>query len=483
MVENLKKRDIISLVFFLMLILIITMDSALFLPNEVLIAADLGVYFDMIGIIIALYTIINGICILIFGYLTDLIERKKILVLAGFLWSLTAILHIFVEEFWQLILVRIVAAIAVSVSTPLVISYLADVISSDSRSKSFAFWGLISTFGSLFAGIAALAFNVIDFEAIELPLSQKIDYIALNYPNALYTWKMPYFYLGIIALIFTFLNFLITKEPKRAAKEKELENIISDVEIQYKYKIKISDLKFIFKRKSNFFLMFNFFDVIASGLLLAYIFPYIQLEIGINLIDLKVIVLLLFAALLGLILGQFGLAHWGDKRVQRGDISGRVKVAIICSILTLPFLLFAFAMSPNVSSSSFFFGALIVNDTIFWILWIIYSMLLGIGLAFTMGIGPNWYSSLIDVNLVENRGTMVAIGSFIDTIGRALGALIGGFVVTLTGSFSSTIFWSTLIFGIFSLCFWIPLFFTAEKDYIEVNRIMKERAIEMDKQK
>jgi MFS family permease len=472
-----KKRDLISLGFFLLLILIITMDSALFLPNEVLIAADLGIYFNTIGIIIAAYTITNGIAILIFGYLTDLIERKKILMLAGFLWSITAILHLFVEEFWQLILVRITAAIAVSVTTPLVISYLADIIKSDSRSKSFAFWGLLSTFGSLFAGIVALAFNVINFEAINLPLLQKIDFIATTYPNVLYTWKLPYFYLGIIALIFTFLNLFITKEPKRAAKEKQFEKIISEENIPYSYKIKFSDLKFIFKRKSNFFLMFNFFDVIASGLLVAYIFPYIQLEIGVNFIDLKVIILLVFVGVLGLIIGQFGLAHWGDKRVQKGDISGRVKVAIICSILTLPFLLFAFGMSPNVSNSSFFFGGLIVNDAVFWILWIIYSTFLGVGIAFTMGIGPNWYSSLIDVNLVENRGTMVAVGSFIDTIGRALGAFIGGVVVTLTGSFSATIFWSTLIFGIISLCFWIPLFFTAEKDYIEVNEIMKQRAL------
>ena len=76
--------------------------------------------------------------------------------------------------------------------------------------------------------------------------------------------------------------------------------------------------------------MFNFFDVIASGLLVAYIFPYIQLEIGVNVVDLKVIILLLFAVVLGLIIGQFGLAHWGDKKVQNGDLSGRVNVAVIC---------------------------------------------------------------------------------------------------------------------------------------------------------
>ena len=474
-----KRRELVSLFFFLSLILIIIMDSALFLPNEVLIAADLGINFYALGIIISIYTIVNGISILIFGYLSDMIERRKILILAGVLWSLTAILHIFVEEFWQLILVRIVAAIAVSVTTPLVISYLADIISSDSRSKSFAFWGLVTNIGTLVAGFLALAFNAVDFEAIPIiygtPL-EKIGYITLTYPDMLYTWRLPYFYLGIIALVFTFLNYFVAREPKRAAKEKQLEEVFLKEDMPYSYKIKFSDLKYIFKRKSNFFLMFNFFDVIASGLVIAFIFPYIQLEIGVSVVDIKVIILFLFIIVLGLIIGQFWLAHLGDKRVQRGDLSGRVKVAVICSILNLPFFLFGFAMTPNVSNSSFFLGNLVVNDIGFWILWLVYCAFLGVGLAFTMGIGPNWYSSLIDVNFPENRGTMVAVGSFIDSIGRALGAAIGGFVVYFTGSFSFTIFWVFLIAGIFSTCLWIPLFFTAKKDYIEINKAMKDRA-------
>ena len=479
-----KKRELVSLFFFLSLILIIIMDSALFLPNELLIAADLGIYFDTLGIIIGIYTIVNGISILIFGYLTDMIERKKILILAGVLWSLTAILHIFVENYWQLLLVRIVAAIAVSVTTPLVISYLADIISSDSRSKSFAFWGLVTNIGTLVAGFLALAFNIVDFEAIPeiyKTISEKIDYIALTYPNTLNTWRLPYFYFGIIALLFTVLNYFVTIEPRRAAKEKQLEEVFLKENFQYSYKIKFSDLKYIFKRKSNFFLIFNFFDVIASGLVLAYIFPYIKGDLNANISNPKVIILFLFIIILGLIIGQFWLAHLGDKKVQRGDLSGRVKVAVICSILNLPFFLFGFAMTPNVANSTFFFGTLLVNDIGFWVLWLVYCTFLGVGLAFTMGIGPNWYSSLIDVNFPESRGTMVAVGAFIDSIGRALGVVIGGFMIVLTGSVSATIFWVFLISGIFSTCLWIPLFFTAKKDYLEINEAMKLRASSLSK--
>lgn len=85
---------------------------ALILPNEVLIAADLKVNFDALGILIGLYTIILGVSILVFGYLTDKINRKRILIFSGLLWAIPVIFYLFILEFWQLLLLRIIAAIA-----------------------------------------------------------------------------------------------------------------------------------------------------------------------------------------------------------------------------------------------------------------------------------------------------------------------------------------------------------------------------------
>ncbi|MHA1296406.1 MAG: MFS transporter [Promethearchaeota archaeon] len=479
-----KKREILSLICFLMLILIIIMDNPIFLPNQVLVAADLKIYFDSIGLLIGAYTIINGIFIIISGYLTDKYERKLLLIVSGFIWSATVIFYLFITQYWQLFLERMLAAIATGFTTPVTISYIADMVSQKSRSKSFAIWGLISAVASVFASIFALSFNTIDFESISgLSINEKINYIRTNFPNQLYTWKLPYLLLGITALIITTINIFLTVEPKRGSKDLYLKESLSDEMVKYTYKIRLSDFKNLFKRKSNIFLTINFFDVVASGLLLAYIFPYIELEIGINVIDARVLVLLLFAGIFGLFLGQFILAHWGDKKVQKGDVSGRVKVAVICSILTLPFLLIAFSMSPNATNDTFFFNAVKVNDVGFWILWIVYCSFLGIGLAFTMGIGPNWYSSLIDLNLPENRGSIVAIGSFVDSIGRSMGAIMGGFIVHATQSFSATIFWSTLIFGILSIFLWVPLFYTTPKDFEYIHNILKERSLNLKEQR
>ncbi|TFF96685.1 MAG: MFS transporter [Promethearchaeota archaeon] len=485
-----ERKELISLAFFLTLISIIVMDAALILPNQVLIAADLlssdiANALPMIGLMIGVYTLIAGGSTLLFGYLTDIVKRKNLLLFSGFLWALTASLHFFVLEFWQLFILRMFAALATGVTTPVAFSFLADIVPSDSRSKAFAWWGLITTLGGLIAGAIALAFNQIPYEKIDPEtegIKNNLTYIINNYPNLLDTWRIPFLYLGLFALILTILNIFFTREPKRAASEKVFEDLSED-ELQYSYRIKKEDLKYIFKRKSNFFLIMNLFDVVASGILVAFIFPYINLEMGISFGDpsglAKVIVLLLIAAPLGFIVGQFGISHYADKKVQSGEITGRIKVATICGILNLPFLLFAFTMSPNVRNSSFFFGMVGVDEVTFWILWIIFASFLGIGLAFTFGIAPNWYASLIDINFPEHRGTMIAMASFLDAIGRALGAIFGGIFIGITDSIAGTIFWATLIFGVVSTCFWIPLFYTCQEDFDEVQSVMKQRAEEM----
>ncbi len=478
-----KRRNLLSFSVFYLLIIIILMDYALLLPNQVLIMGDLDIDFFIIGLIFGAYIIVSGISVIFLGYLTDIIDRKKVLIIAGCVWSLTAILHVFVYEIWLFVILRMIAAVAKGACTPIAISYLADIVTSEKRSKSFALWALLETLGGLIAGMLALAFNQIPYELIDVSsrtITENVTFIKTNYPDLLNTWRMPFILCGITTLVLTAINQFTAIEPKRAVKETYMDGILVDEAIQYSYKIKKSDLKHIFTRKTNIFLALNFFDVVATGILTAYIFPYIELELGISFGDptglLALMVLLLSLIPIGFIIGQFGLAHLGDKKVKEGDPTGRVKIATMCGILNIPFFLFALSMTPNVPNKSFFFGTVIAGDIGFWFLWIIFALTLGVALGFSLGIAPNWYSSMVDANLPEHRGTMVAMASFIDTIGRGIGAAGGGFMIMITDSFSATLFWATLIFGILSTLMWIPLFFYSKSDYAEIERIMKERA-------
>ena len=488
MKSKLTKREILSLFLFLTLIAIILMDMGLIIPNVVLIAADLDVGIDDVGNMVGVYTFLAGGSTLFFGILTDLYKRKNLVVFAGILWSFSALMHPFVTAFWQLFALRMLSALALGVETPAAFSYLADIIPSTSRSKAFAFWGLITTLGGLIAGGIALSFNEIPYSLIDQEVegvSANLAYIVETWPDMLDTWRLPFLTLGIISILFTILNLLLTKEPKRGASEQVFDEI-SEENLQYSYKIEKDNLKYIFQRKSNFFLVFNFFDVIVTGILLAYIFPFINVEMGIDFADpdglLRIVVLLALVAPMAFIVGQFGVAHWADKQVQGGNITARVKVATVCAIGNVPFLALALAMTPNLRNNTYFFGTVQVGEAGSWALWVVFAIVLSIGLAFSFGIAPNWFSSLVDINYPEHRGTMLAMASFVNSIGRGLGAIVGGYMITLFDSIGATLVWSAIIFGGASLFLWVPLFFTAEGDFAEVTREMERRAQEIKEQ-
>ena len=110
------------------------------------------------------------------------------------------------------------------------------------------------------------------------------------------------------------------------------------------------------------------------------------------------------------------------------------------------------------------------------------GLILGVGMGFVFGVSPNWYSSMLDVNLPEHRGTMIATASFMDAIGRAIGALLGGMAIDYYNSrgsvmpISDTILLFTFTFGILSSALWLPILKYCKKDFKEVADILTERA-------
>ena len=120
-------------------------------------------------------------------------------------------------------------------------------------------------------------------------------------------------------------------------------------------------------------------------------------------------------------------------------------------------------------------------------LWI--GIVLAIGMAINSGIAPNWYASIIDVNLPENRGTMIATASFLDNIGRSMGQIIGGLLIgyflviypaeLFPGIATFNAFQWATIFVVLQIPFWLPVMHYIRKDLTEVQDILAERAKEM----
>ena len=66
--------------------------------------------------------------------------------------------------------------------------------------------------------------------------------------------------------------------------DKELQTVLIDENIDYSksYRIKIEDLRYIYKRKSNFWLIINWVDTVTSGIVVAYLITWITIEVGLS---------------------------------------------------------------------------------------------------------------------------------------------------------------------------------------------------------
>lgn len=496
LITRLKQSGMASLLLFFPLIILVNSDGGIILANTILIVADLDTNFQMLGALVAVNYIVGAVFTIVFGYLADKYPRKWLLVFGGFCWAISDLISSFAPNIEFMFVVRVTAAMGTGAITPVTFSLLSDIFGSEKRSNSFAWWGIATMVGGLAGGGISLAFNRIDYEQLDAMFdtnNDKLAYIKANYQDVISFWRYPLLLMGILGIIFT-AAIIFLKEPKRGAKERQLEGVLADEDVEYEhtYRIKKEDLKYIFTRKSNFFLIMNFFDTVFSGILAANIIAWVTVEMGFNVVFdptsqnfWMLVVLILIVGGIGFY-GQFFFANQGDKRVRAGDLAGRVKVAIFCGVMHVPFLVIGFLFSPRAGDRSFFSGAIKVSNGMFWLLLIIMALFVAIGFAGSNGIAPNWYSSLIDVNFPEHRGTMIAMASFLDAIGRALGAAVGGTLIqyfTDTGrggnAIGLSLMWMTLVFGFLSILLWIPIYKYANKDFYEVDQILKKRAEEL----
>jgi MFS family permease len=87
-----------------------------------------------------------------------------------------------------------------------------------------------------------------------------------------------------------------------------------------------------------------------------------------------------------------------------------------------------------------------------------------IGIFMNGAVNGNWYATVVDLNLPEHRGTVLATANFFDIIGKSIGPVVGAIFADTLG----------FVFGMMiSIFFWIliPLFWIV---------VLKNLIIEMD---
>jgi MFS family permease len=440
--KNTKNSSILSLLLFITIVALINSAQYMISPNLLVISKYFGFGKNItpLGILAFSFIILSGVSMLIFGYLADKIMRKGILLFGVLIYSISSTLTILVPSglsgYSMFFFIMIIIGIGFGAIIPTIFSLIGDIVSKVDRSKGLSFFSIASLFGMV-VGVGLATF--IGF----------------------FDWRLPYLIIGIAGII-TAVIILFFKEPSRLGKD--FFNILEKDAIDYTYRIKFSDLKVIFKKKSNVWLIINFVDTVPTGIILFLLFAYMEDYHNLKgTIPLVVLLLTLLSTLIGTVV--FGFV--GDNSFKKGNKRARVTLALLGNIIPIPFvyiaLIIPFKASNNASIAEIFLlpGFLIM---------LIFLM---IGLFANGAVNGNWYATVVDLNLPEHRATVLASANFFDIFGRAIGPLIGAIIADnygfLWGIAISIIFWICIPF------FWISVMKNCVSEMEATESIFSER--------
>ena len=430
--DNSKKLPLLSIILFVLIITLINSVSNMISPNLLVISSYFGFGGDTapIGVLTFSFMIFTGITMLIFGYLADKIVRKWIVFFGSLIFSIFSLFTITVPTgivgYSIFFFLTILTGIGYGALIPSIFSLMGDMVSSEDRSKGFSFFSIASFFGIVFGSALATYAGSTD-------------------------WRFPFLVIGIVGILASLL-FLLFKEPSRLGKDHSF-----DIDaVDYSYRIKLSDVRIIFKKKANIWLVVNFVDTIPTGIILTLLYAYMEVYHGIT-ADVTVLIFLII--LVSIILGTVVFGYIGDKQFKKGNKKARVLLALFGNIAPIPFLFVALIIP--FSAPNLFPGLLI---------WIV---LFSIGMFTNGAVNGNWYATVVDLNLPENRGTVLATSNFFDIIGRAIGPLIGTIIADLFGFVIGMMI--SIFFWIFIPFFWIPVLKNVVREIESTEKEFDER--------
>ncbi len=154
------------------------------------------------------------------GMAADRFNRKWILVIGTGLWGVWTLVCGLITNYWQLLVVRVVACIGLGCLYPAAFSMLADVFGPQRRGRAM---GAISAIGMF--GIVAGAFAFGEM---------------LNIPEV--GWRWAFISLGAASILSGLVIAVLIRDPVRGAAEPELEDVITE-EAAARFSFRLADVK------------------------------------------------------------------------------------------------------------------------------------------------------------------------------------------------------------------------------------------------
>lgn len=379
---KLDNKDYISLSLLFILSFFLFADQNLMGPNLSQIADDFGFNkierdFKLGGEISLVFWLIGGFFTLFFGYFTDIVSRKKLLIVSMLFGEIPCFLTGFVETYQQFFWLRALTGIGIGAIIPITYSLLADYFPSNMRSAATGYLGLIVGLG--IGGGQLLA----------------------GFTGPEYGWKISFIIVSVPNFFFLLLYAFFATEPERGKSDENVSDIT---------KIDYSIIKKLVSKKTNILVFLQgIAGTVPWSVFFVYLTDYLAQDIGysVQVASLVVFVIGIAAMVGGFVGGLIGNKLYNIEPRYQPLLSG------ICTFIGMIPTAFLINLNPVSANAS-----------------VTYPIILGLLSGFFITItAPNMKAVLMNVNHPQTRGMAFSIYNLADGLGRGFGPFIISFFI------------------------------------------------------
>ncbi|MCB1156122.1 MAG: MFS transporter [Leptospiraceae bacterium] len=353
-----------------------------------------------IGLMSLFFSVLGAAVSLVFGYLSDKVNRKKLFAISVLLAEVPCLLSAYAPDFQTFYVLRILTGLGVGAAFPIVFSMIGDFFDKNQRTLAAAIlttcWGIGGILGILVAGYCL---------------------------GAGYGWRLPFILVAVPNFFLVPLFYFFVPEPRKGAVEAGIGELIESGEISYPRSIRFSDYSKLVSLKTNLLLFLQgIFGTIPWGALILLV-KFLTETKGFD-VNTATNIYAVFGigAVLGGILGGIAGGSLFKKKA---------------------------AYQPLFSSITTFIGMLFTVGFVYFIPSdpVLVGLFGLLGAAFATVTGANMRNMLLSTNPPEDRGAIFSIFNLTDAVGYGIGQFVAGQLAVYLGL--------THALGI-SFTFWLP---------------------------
>jgi len=305
-------------------------DTMLIAPNVDVICKEFGKVESDVGLVSTIFIFLGAAVALLWGYFADRYGRKHLLFATILLGEIPCFMTAYVDSYAELLVVRALTGLGIGGMLPLIFSMVGDLVTDKERPSAAAWFGLAEGMGMALGQMMAGHLGSTDFTFLGAE-----------------GWRAPFVLVALPNFLLAPLFMLICKEPPRGGGEDSIQAEL-DRGLEYKRRIKLSDYKVIFSRRTNlYFVLQGIPGTIGWGVIPYWTVMFFVTEKGVpkpTATNLSIIIggAMILGGLVGGLVGS--KLHQRDKRL----------VPILCGVTTIigmAFFLLMFSLPMPDSSS------------------------------------------------------------------------------------------------------------------------------------